>query len=444
MQRIFNAYTYGEGPRAGCWWDETCDLPKLSALKGDLTVDVAIVGGGFTGLSAALHLATQGVKVALLEAQDIGWGASGRNGGFCCLGGGIASDNELDAKYGRDARLAFRRAEKAAVLFVEETITKLGLDVDRHSSGETEFACRPKDMAALEKMAKRTHENYGVEPTVIEQSDLANLGMTGGPVFFGALSIPIGFGLNPRKLLAGLASAAMSAGARLFARAPVHNITRKDQGHELKCPQGIVSAQQVIVATNGYSSEDVPDWLASRFMPVQSTVLVTRPLSDAELDAQGWTTDQMGYDSQNLLHYFRLMPDRRFLFGMRGALRSSAQAETQARQKTQADFRKMFPAWTNVEAPNMWSGMVSLARNKLPYVGEIPASKGIWTAMCYHGNGVAMGSYAGKLVADMVLGRATGECPEVMCKPLTKFPLGRARRILMPPVYAQLMLQDCF
>ncbi|WP_083825494.1 FAD-dependent oxidoreductase [Roseobacter litoralis] len=104
----------------------------------------------------------------------------------------------------------------------------------------------------------------------------------------------------------------------------------------------------------------------------------------------------------------------------------------------------MFPAWTNVEAPNMWSGMVSLARNKLPYVGEIPASKGIWTAMCYHGNGVAMGSYAGKLVADMVLGRATGECPEVMCKPLTKFPLGRARRILMPPVYAQLMLQDCF
>ncbi|ABG29898.1 FAD-binding oxidoreductase [Roseobacter denitrificans] len=444
MQRILSAYAYGAGPRAGCWWDETCDLPKLNALQGDLSVDVAIIGGGFTGLSAALHLATQGVKVTLLEAQDIGWGASGRNGGFCCLGGGIAGDDALDSRYGRDARLGFRNAEKAAVLFVEETINRLGLDVDRHSKGETEFACRPKDMAGLAKMAKRTHENYGVEATVIDQSDLAGLGMTGGPAFFGALSIPIGFGLNPRKLLAGFALAAIDAGADLFAASPVLGVARNGHGHALKCPQGVVNAQQVIVATNGYSSEDIPIWLASRFMPVQSTVLVTRPLSNAELDAQGWTTEQMGYDSQNLLHYFRLMPDRRFLFGMRGAIRSGPRAEMKARQRTQADFRKMFPAWSTVEISNMWSGMVSLARKKLPFVGEIPASNGIWTAMCYHGNGVAMGSYAGKLVADMVLGRATGECPEVMTKPLTKFPLGRVRRMLLPPVYGQLMLQDRF
>ena len=442
MQRIFNEYTYGDGPRAGCWWDETCDVPRPGALNGDLDVDVAVIGGGFTGLSAALHLARQGVNVALLEARDLGWGASGRNGGFCCLGGGIADDHELDATYGRDARRAFRQAEKAAVLFVEETIATLKLDVDRHSHGETEFACRPKDMSALRIRAKRILENYDVEPTLIEQPDLATLGMKGGPDFHGALSVPIGFGLNPRKLLAGYAAAAIDAGAQLFTASPVQRVATKDKRHRLECPDGFISARQVIVATNGYSSEDTPNWLAGRFMPVQSTVLVTRPLREAELDAQGWTTDQMGYDSKNLLHYFRLMPDRRFLFGMRGALRAGEHAERKAREKTRADFQKMFPAWAEVESPNTWSGMVSLARNKLPFVGEIPASNGIWAAMCYHGNGVAMGSFSGKLVADMVLGRATADCPEVMRKPLGKFPFGRARRIVLPPIYAQLRLRD--
>jgi glycine/D-amino acid oxidase-like deaminating enzyme len=203
-----------------------------------------------------------------------------------------------------------------------------------------------------------------------------------------------------------------------------------------------VEAEQIIIATNGYTSEDVPGWLAGRYMPLQSTVLVTRPLTPEELRAQGWWSDQMSYDSRNLLHYFRLMPDRRFLFGMRGAVLTGARAEARARAGTRAHFERMFPAWAHVESRHSWSGLVSLARRKVPFLGEVPGQTGLWAAMCYHGNGVAMGSYAGRMLADLLMGRQIPDCPSVMREPLARFPLGGARRLLMPPLYARLMAGD--
>lgn len=443
MRRIFDAYAYGDGPRSGCWWDETCGASEGHTLGADTSADVAIIGGGYTGLSAALRLAQGGASVVLLEAKRLGWGASGRNGGFCCLGGGIATDAELDKRYGKRQRLAFRHAEKSAVSHVERLISELDMDVDRHSLGETELAHRPKDMTDLRRGVDAIVENYGVEPAIIEKSDLAGHGFGGGP-FFGARTVPIGFGLNPRKYLMGLAAAAKEAGAALCEGAAVQRISPQDGRHALHCGAYTVRAEHVILATNGYSSEDVPPWLSGRYMPAQSTVLVTRPLTQAELDAQGWTTAQMSYDTRHLLHYFRLMPDRRFLFGMRGALLTGHNAELTARRRLRADFEKMFPAWSHVDSVHAWSGFVSLARNKLPFIGQIPDQPSVWAAMCYHGNGVAMGSFAGTRIAELVLGRDGHDCPDILRHPLQRFPFGAARRAVMPPLYASLMLQDYF
>ncbi len=443
MRRIFDSYAYGEGPRTGCWWDETCDVPSGIALSADITCDVAVIGGGFTGLSAARRLAQAGVSVALFEAESLGWGASGRNGGFCCLGGGIATDAALDARYSKEQRLAFRGAEKAAVDHVEATINALGLDVDRHSVGETVLAHRPKDMTLLRRSVDSIAENYGVTPELIEKADLIDRGF-GGAQFFGGLTIPVGFGVNPRKYLAGLAAAALDQGVSIYEGAAVRKIARKGQKHVLTVAQSAVEASHLILATNGYTSEDVPEWMAGRYMPGQSTVLVTRPLTETEIETQGWTTAQMSYDTRKLLHYFRLMPDRRFLFGMRGALRTGAVAEAAARQKTRVDFERMFPAWAHVESSNSWSGFVGLARNKLPFVGRVPGYASVWTAMCYHGNGVAMGSFAGTQVAELVLGLPAEGCPEVMRNALARFPFGSARRVVMPPLYAKFMAQDYF
>lgn len=441
MKRLFSDFAYGDGPRANCWWDASCDVSARPALAEDGQTDVVIIGAGFTGLSAAYHLACAGVSVTVLDAQRIGWGASGRNGGFCCLGGSMASDAALDRRFGRVGRIAFRRTELAAINLVEGFIAEQGIAVDRHSQGETMLAHRPRDMAELEAHADSVSENYGVPYKLHDAGALADLGMAGA--YHGGLTIEAGFGLNPLKYLAGLAQAAERAGARIYEKTAVTGMERKRDGWILEAGRHTLRADHVILATNGYSSEDVPDWLAGRYLPSQSNVIVTRPLSADELAAAGWTSDQMAYDTRHLLHYFRLMPDRRFLFGMRGGLLSGAAAEARAALLIRAEFERMFPAWRRVETPHGWSGLVCLARDMLPFVGPVPERDGLWAGLCYHGNGVAMGSYSGALLARLVQGQTPElSYPDAMRAPLRRFPLGRWRRALLPLAYGAYALAD--
>ncbi|KUJ78987.1 NAD(P)/FAD-dependent oxidoreductase [Ruegeria profundi] len=432
MKRLFPTYTYGPGPRTNCWWDETIASPDWPVLQGDLNTDVAIVGGGYTGLSAALHLAEAGIRVAVLEAETPGWGASGRNGGFCCLGGSKLSQAAMVRQFGEGAAQRYAQAEKDAVHLVADLLSGHAIDADVHSAGETQLAHTPRAMDSLRKQAEASG-------TLHEASDLPALGFGGG--FHGGYTNPVGFALNPRKYLFGLAGAARSLGADLFGNTAVHRLRKTQSGFDLGTNNGRVTARSVLICTNGYSSEDVPPWMSGRYMPAQSTVLVTRPLTEPELHAQGWTTDQMAYDTRHLLHYFRLMPDRRFLFGMRGGLHSSPRAEGAIRQKAVRDFRRMFPAWGGVEVTHMWSGMVCLSRGLTPFVGEVPGQPGLFAGFAYHGNGVAMGSYCGRALARLVLGQAD-DLPDPMTRIPARFPLGRWRRALMPPAYAMMAVLD--
>ena len=436
MRRIYPDYAYGSGPRSGCWWDRTIDAPDWPELRGDLRAEVAIIGGGFTGMSAALHLAEAGADVALLEAQSPGWGASGRNGGFCCLGGSALDDTAMTRKYGAAPTVEFARAEREAVAFAAALIDRLGLEVDRHSRGETQLAHNERAMDTLRRRAEKDPE------AVLNTADeLAGLGMNGP--FRGALTLPTGFGLNPRKYLFGLARGAERAGAGLFQQSPVSAIEKLPGGYALQTPQGKVTCKTLLIATNGYSSEDLPGWLAARYMPTQSAVLVTRPLSEAEQKAQGWTSDQMAYDTRNLLHYFRLMPDGRFLFGMRGGLLSSAWSERRVHATVRRDFDRMFPAWRSVDSPFHWSGMVCLSRDRVPFVGPVPGQEAMFAGLAYHGNGVAMGGYCGRLLADLALERKSDLVfPAILRAPLRRFPLGRVRRALLPPIYAWMGIRD--
>ncbi|MDE4172967.1 FAD-dependent oxidoreductase [Phaeobacter sp. PT47_59] len=439
MRRIFSDYAYGPEPRNGCWWDETIAAPDWPQLSGEISADVAIIGGGFTGMSAALHLAEAGVKVALLEAETPGWGASGRNGGFCCLGGAKLSGAAMQRKYGEEATQTYAAGEMAAIDLVRGLLDRHGIDADTHSKGETRMAHSPRAMTALRREAELIAAHGGAVQ-LLEQPELAEHGLNGQ--FFGALTTPAGFGLNPRKYLFGISEAAQRAGATLYQKSPVTNLTSAPNGHVLTTPQGSLQAKQVIIATNGYSWDGLPDWLSGRYIPAQSTVMVTRPLSDAELQTQGWFSDQMAYDTRNLLHYFRLMPDRRFLFGMRGGLFASPRAEAGIRQALRKHFEDLFPAWRDVEATHVWSGMVSMARNLVPFVGPVPGAPGLFAGLCYHGNGVAMGSYAGRLLSDLVQGQQPALPYSPVMQSMGKFPLGRARRALMLPAYAILGLMD--
>lgn len=439
MQRVYEDHAYSDAPLADCLWNATTAPPR-PALEGPRSTEVAIIGGGFTGLSAALHLAEAGTEVALLDARHIGWGASGRNGGFCCLGGGMISNATLACRFGPDAPSLYRAAEKAAVALVTELLDRHGITADTHSEGETLLAHTPRHMAALRAELPQVAADYGITPQLHEAADLAALGMRGP--FHGGVTTPVGFALNPRKYVVGLARAAEAAGATLHDASPVTAIT-KNTGFTLTTPRGPLHAKKLILATNGYSSDDIPGWLRARYMPLQSNILATRPLTKAEREAQGWTSRQMAHDTRRLLHYFRLLPDNRFLFGMRGGTFATPGANARLRRKIHADFEAMFPSWSHVDRPHFWSGLVCLSRNRTPFVGPIPEMPGAFAGLAFHGNGVAMGSYAGRLLAALARDRQPdGPYPAAFAMPPRRFPLGRHRRALLAAATTAMSLTD--
>lgn len=440
MTRLWEDHAYSDAPRADCAWELDRDWP---ALDGENATDIAVIGGGYTGLSAALTLAEAGEGVMVLEANAPGWGASGRNGGFCCLGGAKAGDKVLARRFGRDQADLWVAAEKAAIALVAGRLERHGIDAHTHSGGEVVLAHRRRVFRAFAE-EKAGLARHGIESEVLPPAALSDRGLNAGGMY-GGLHVKLGFGLDPGAYAAGLARAAQAAGADIRARSPVTGLSQEGGGYRLTTPSGTLRARRLLIATNGYSAENLPPWLAGRTMPIQSTVMVTRPITPQQQAAQGWTSDLMAYDSRDLLHYFRLIPDGRFLFGMRGGLHARPNVEQRIAKALRRDFEAMFPAWAGVETAHLWSGLVNLSRGLTPYVGPVPGMDNAWVSMAYHGNGVAMASYSGTLVAELIRGRTPpGPYPRVMQAPLGRFPLGKARRALVALATPALRLRDRF
>ncbi len=440
MNRICNPYAYSDGPVESSFWAESVPVAARAALADQQHTEVAVIGAGFTGLNAALRLAEAGVDVTVLDAKQVGWGASGRNGGFCCLGGAKASSATLKKRYGAAALSEYLKTERTAVDHVDGLLSRFKWDVDRHSDGETMLAHNARVAAGFAKDAEELASLYKKPMEVVAKEDLADRGL--GGAFHGALTMPIGFALNPRKYVSNLAQTAETAGAKIFGDTLVTATDQRDGKWHLTTSHGQLTANKLVIATNGYSSEATPPWMAGRYMPAQSSIIVTRPITADEQAAQGWTSAQMSYDSRNLLHYFRLMPDGRFLFGMRGGLATHKRASDQIQKQIRQDFARLFPAWAGIETPHFWSGFVCYSRGMTPFAGRVPGVDNLYAGFAYHGNGVAMGSYAGALIAQDILGETTLIHPDIMRATPTRFPLGRYRRLLMYPGYLFYALKD--
>jgi len=442
MKRIYEPMAYGDQPIKNCYWRGFMpDNGRLyPTVPDEISCDFAIVGAGYTGLSAALRLAKHGADVVVIDANTPGWGASGRNGGLVSVGGSKLSDKQISAEFGHEDAQAYFATERAAVEFVEGIIAALSLEVDRHSQGYTFAAHSKKSISSVKSYGAQYKSRYGLDCEFLDKSAMIEQGMC-SEEFHGAVNLPIGFALNPMKFILGLADAASSAGIRIFANSAVESIECKN-GYSLRTASGIVRTKKLLMATNGYSSDDVPNGFASRFMPVQSNIIVTRPLTDDELKAQGWWSEQMVVDSRNLLHYFRLLPDKRMLFGLRGSVKASGQNMAKTEQIARADFNRLFPKWLSVETSYFWSGLICMSRDLVPFAGPIKGMDGAYAAMAYHGNGVSMAPYCGALMADMALGKQGMLNAQLMQKQMRKFELGPLRRNLLPPAFAWYKLLD--
>jgi glycine/D-amino acid oxidase-like deaminating enzyme len=407
LKRLYEPPAYAT--KVGSYW-QTTEKPLTWPLLGnDIHANTVIIGGGYTGLCCALELANNGIdpaSIVIVEAQQPGWGASGRNGGFCCLGGTKLSYAQQIAKFGLSETRNYFSIQKTSINSVQENLSRYDINADVHSSGETQLSYRPSGITELETEARHMRDLFDIECRVTHSQDMATQGLK-SPEFFAALNNPLGFALNPYKYSIGLGKAAQDLGISVFGNSPATKIERDSAVYLVQTPKGSVRAENLVIATNGYSSEDIPDWLAGKLMPVLTNIITTRPLTPQELADQGWTSHQMCYDTRHSLHYFRLMPGingegPRMLFGMRGGTSASNKSHQDRHKKIRADFDRIFPAWRSVETPYFWSGLVCLTRDLTSYTGPIPQMPKAWASLAYHGNGVAMASYCGKQIAKMI------------------------------------------
>ncbi|MFN3131520.1 NAD(P)/FAD-dependent oxidoreductase [Roseibium sp.] len=428
---------------AGSYWEASRPTLRTDRqLMGNALFDVAVIGAGFAGLSAAMKLAEAGVSVCVLEAEHVGYGASGRNGGFCCLGGTKLSVHQLVRRFGLEEARKFLAYQVAGINQVAQRLETWGIDADCHSKGEITLAHRPKDLDSLKAEAGYLKENFGIKSWVLDKAALDEEGY-GGPGFHGGLHIPYGFALNPMAYLFGLADQVRRKGGRIYGKSPVNGMSRDGDRWRLDTEHGFVRAKGVVLAGNGYAKETVPKWLHGRTLPVMSSIHVTRPMSEDELSAQGWTSQTMASDSRILLHYFRLMPDRRFLFGTRGGIFETKPSLKAMHKRARQDFDQMFPAWKNVQSEYQWYGRVCLSRNLTPFVGEIPGMDGVYAAMGWHGSGIAMASLSGEKAAGLILGTVRPEdLPAALQQPFKRFPLPSLRKLYLQGAYWWYGYQD--
>ena len=438
LKRIYHPDAYDTGLTVGSYWEAvTPSLVRDPVLEFDTVCDVAVIGAGFTGLSAALHLAQDfGFAPVVLDSAQVGWGASGRNAGFNCMGGGKISNLAYAKRWGHADLARYYLAQVRATEVVAEVIEALDLDVDEQPRGEWLMAHRAKDFEGFGEDAKHLELMAGIRSKIVSPGSLRDHGINGAG-FHGAMWSDVGFCLNPRKYVFGLAEALRRAGGHIFGDTTVTRVDRlPDMRFALQTARGRVIAERLVLAGNGYNSDNLPSWMAGRYTPVVSHIMVTDPIGDNMLEAQGWRVNQMTCDTRKMLHYFRLLPDQRMLFGMRGTSNLGPRDQCRMPKAVRLDFDSIFPEWCKVGTAYHWSGLICVARNLVPYVGPIGDWKGAFTAMAFHGNGVSMASYSGKLLAGMVAGKPYKEpLPDAIKVKPRRYPVARLRRWGLPAAF---------
>lgn len=401
------------------YWRASCPaLPPCPVLAGTARADVVIIGAGYAGLNAALELVERhGTDVIVLDAGQPGWGASGRNGGFCCLGGARLSERAIGRRFGSGAVAEWASYERSAIARVRDNLMHYGIDAQTCEEGELLLADSPRAWAQMQAAPL----TQGAR--LMDRDTLRREGLNTG-AYFGGLYAPDGFGLHPFAYVTGLARAALDAGVRIHRDSRAIALHPDGSGWRVETAKGIVQARKVLVATNGYSDEVLVPWLRRRILPAISNIMVTRPLTQTELKAQGWTRSLMAYDKRVLLHYFRLLPDNRLLFGARGGLSFRPQSVKAFAQRARGEFELAFPAFAKAQTEYTWNGLVCLTASLAPYIGTVPGAQGLWLALGWHGNGVAAASEGGRRAARAIMGD-TEALPAITRRPPPRFALPR-------------------
>ena len=415
MNLLFSNDTKGAYPPS--WYAEvTPPLDPFPPLDGDRAADVCVIGGGYTGLSAALHLAQAGADVVLVEAHRVGFGASGRNGGQ--VGSGQRLDQGSLERMLDDAHASrlWHLAEEAKAL-VAQLIAAHGIACD-YRPGVVHADWTERGVRETHAYAAKLLEDYEydlIEPLTRDEMRA----LVGSPVYQGG-AIDWGAGhLNPLAFALGLARAAAQAGATLCEGTLVERVEPGTRP-VVVTESGRVTADRVILAANGYLGNLEPT-VAARVMPINNFIVATAPLGD--LAASVLARDVAVADSKFVVNYFRLSPDGRLLFG--GGENYGYAFPDDIRALVRKPLLTVFPQLEGVEFTHAWGGTLAITRNRLPHVAA-PAP-GLLSAAGYSGHGVALATLAGRVLAEASRGDSA-DFETLARLPCPAFPGGKKLR----------------
>ncbi|AYF89465.1 FAD-binding oxidoreductase [Pseudomonas sp. DY-1] len=389
-------------------------------LVGEEVADVCIVGGGFSGLNTAIELAKRGRSVVLLEARQIGWGASGRNGGQLIRGVGHGVE-QFESVIGAEGVRSLKLMGLEAVEIVRRRVAEFSIDCDL-TWGYCDLANKPRDLAGFaEDMEELKGLGYRHEMRLLQAHEMRSV--VGSDRYVGGL-VDMGSGhLHPLNLALGEAAAAHSLGVRLFEHSAV---TRIDYGPEVKVhtARGHVRAKTLVLGCNAYMN-DLNSTLGGKVLPAGSYVIATEPLS-ADLAHQLLPQNMAVCDQRVALDYYRLSADKRLLFG--GACHYSGRDPADIAAYMRPKMLKVFPQLENLRIDYHWGGMIGIGANRLPQIGKLPDQPNVYFAQAYSGHGVNATHLAGQLLAEAICGEQSNGFDIFSRVPHITFPGGRHLR----------------
>jgi gamma-glutamylputrescine oxidase len=371
-------------------------------VQGDIDADVAIIGSGFTGLATALFLARHhGIKAVVLEANQVAWGCTSRNGGQGQNATGRLYRSQWIDRWGLDTA---RRLD-AEVRYGFDTFKSLvaEIDCDPQPGGHLYVAHREKKMAFLRNEAQVMRQQFGYD-TLMLTGDEVRRQYCNDQEAAGAMHEPEGVCVHPLKLAYGYHRMARALGAKVHTASPVTGWATQGKVHHLHTPGGVVRARAVGIATGAYTAPDLHPGLRSRYMPVLSNSIVTRPLTAAELDATNFLTHEAITDTRTLRHYYRLLPDKRVQIGSRSAITGAdASRAVHFRLLLEGLYRK-FPPLRGIQIDYSWWGWVDVSHDMMPRIVQPDPKHSVFYALGYGGNGVSFSAHAGRRMAERIAG----------------------------------------
>ena len=386
-----------------CFWTFSAPPPKPYPDQPlPEKCDVVVIGGGFTGTSAALQLAKGGARVILLEAQHIGWGASSANGGqaLSCLHHTLTDSIKI---HGRQlAKEMFLSAVSAADL-VGQIVSEENMECDHVRCGNIEAASTPAHFTALKKEQETLREVAGYEVKILPKNEItAELGTQS---YHGLMVNPRSGSVQPAKFVRGMALAAFRAGAEIHEGTRVTGIDRVADPaardgirFKVRTTRGDILAKDIVLAANAWIGRIAPQF-RQRVFPVESFIIATEPLP-ADLAKKLMPNKRVVYDTKHALAYYRLSPDGRMVWGGESTFTGvSPQMNIRALRR---GMLKVFPELAELRIDNYWSGTIGLTFDENAHAG---LSEGMWYSMCYVGHGVTLATYLGRQVANGILGK---------------------------------------